>query len=70
VRLHERYNVVPKAANDIERAVVAVMEDADVTDAEYGLALVQAFDRLLSVQFRAAIRMERHGDPDKPGDEA
>ena len=70
IRMHERFNVVPLAKSKIAIAVLRAIENDDLTEAELGQALTQAFADLVGERFRMAIRLERHGNYEHKGDEA
>lgn len=69
MRLHERYNRVPKAENALVLAMWEILDKNDLTNGEFIMAVSGASNRVLSDWAKATIRFERHGNYDTPGGE-
>ena len=67
IRIHHREQRVVMATTQIEKKVLKVLADADLTDGETVRALSAAFHNVLAGYAKEMIRIERHGDADKPG---
>lgn len=67
MRMHPRERLVDEAEKVIAAAVLKVLEDFDLTDAEYISVLTNALNTAILRRTKYMIRQERHGDPNKPG---
>lgn len=66
MRLHERHRIVTSAHSDAAVAIMRIFNEADLSYGE----VIAFHAHELSTNAKYMIREERHGDADKPGDEA
>ena len=67
-KIHRREETVRKAQRALEKAILDWDEEhKDLTTAEHISVVQSAFYSHMSHLMRHLIRIERHGDPDKPG---
>lgn len=65
IRVHKRTRIVADADVDIRRAIVAIDERYDLTPTEW-IAILAG---IIQGETKTLIRLERHGNADKPGDQ-
>jgi len=65
-RLHPRYHDVKNADIALATFIAGLSEKCDLTDTE----LIDLIAKQLAHFTHLAVRMERHGDVNKPADEA
>ena len=66
MKIHKRFKIVNKADVDIRRAIADAAARYDLTFAEEIAILAD----IIRTETKVLIRLERHGNEDKPGDEA
>lgn len=62
MRVHEREQQVQVAKAELRLQFLTAADDAGLTDVE----LLQVLTSLQETVLKGMLRMERHGDPDKP----
>jgi len=65
--IHPRERLVTQAECDLSRALMAVWEKYDLTNAEMLRVTASVLGGHISRHAKYRIREERHGDPNKPG---
>lgn len=67
MRQHRREPIVRAAENELRGAIIDIIEKHQLTDAEALAIVAAALGGHVGSVAKYAIRMERHGDPNKPG---
>ena len=72
MKLHERYFIVKEIELELSGLVLdfLIKHKDDITDGEELKILNEVFSSSIGSVARGMIRVERHGDTDKKGDEA
>jgi len=67
-KLHPRYWIVKKAEVELSKAVMDIAQKHELTTAEQLKVVAAALGDAVGSIAKYAIRQERHGDSDTPGD--
>ena len=72
MKLHERYFTVEQIKCELDKLVIEflIKHQDELTQGEEIKILTEVFSTSLGCVAKEMIRMERHDDPDKKGDEA
>jgi hypothetical protein len=69
-QLHPRFDIVEKAKHELMSAWLRVIENHELTRGEQLKVVTETAQSWAENIARQLIRWERHGDTEKPGDEA
>ena len=67
MQIHKREQITQQANYDLTKSLLHITEEHDLTEGEYLQLIGDVFGGALTSQAKYQIRMERHGNENKPG---